>query len=137
MPGGGGYAVSGLYNVVTSRFGQTSNNITLTNDFGGRSQIYNGVLMNFSARLLGATFQGGINTGKTVQDDCAVRTQIPELNNVAAGVSPAVGVGNPNPNSDPGFITKMTGLGSYTVPKVEVLICGTFRSDQGAPLAGT
>ena len=29
----------------------------------------------------------------------------------------------------------MTALGSYTVPKIDVLISGTFRSDQGAPLA--
>ena len=29
----------------------------------------------------------------------------------------------------------MTGLGSYTVPKVDVLVSGTFRSDQGAMLA--
>jgi hypothetical protein len=29
----------------------------------------------------------------------------------------------------------MTALGSYIVPKVDVLFSGTFRSDQGAPLA--
>jgi hypothetical protein len=29
----------------------------------------------------------------------------------------------------------VTGLGSYTVPKIDVLVSGTFRSDQGALLA--
>ena len=29
----------------------------------------------------------------------------------------------------------MTGLGTYTIPKVDVLIAGTFRSDQGVSLA--
>ena len=29
----------------------------------------------------------------------------------------------------------MTGLGSYTVPKADILLSGTFRSDQGALLA--
>ena len=29
----------------------------------------------------------------------------------------------------------MTGLGSYTIPKIDVLVSGTFRSDQGATLA--
>src|SRR5215510_2472059 len=96
------------------------------------------MLLNVSARLgRGLNFQGGVNTGKTVQDNCAVRAQLPELNIVAAGVSPAVGVGNPYCHSDPGFITKVTALGSYTMPKIDVLVSGTFRSDQGGALAAT
>jgi hypothetical protein len=138
LPGGGNYAVSGLYNVVPGKFGQTSNNITLAGDFGEQYQRYNGMLVNVSARLgAGAQIQGGINTGKTVQDNCAVRAQLPELNIVAAGTSPAVGVGNPYCHSDPGFITKVTALGSYTLPKIDVLVSGTYRSDQGAPLSAT
>jgi hypothetical protein len=138
LPGGGNYVVGGLYNVVPTKFGQTSNNITLAGDFGEQYQRYNGMLINVSARLgAGLQFQGGINSGKTVQDNCAVRAQLPELNIVAAGTSPAVGVGNPYCHSDPGFITKLTALGSYTMPKIDVLVSGTFRSDQGAPLAAT
>ena len=84
LPGGGGYPVDGLYNVVQSKFGQTSNNITLAGDFGEQYQRYNGMLVNVSARLgAGVQFQGGINTGKTVQDNCAVRAQLPELTTVA------------------------------------------------------
>ncbi len=138
LPGGGGYGVGGLYNVVQNKFGQTSNNITLASDFGEEYQRYNGMLVNVNARLgTGLQFQGGINAGKTVQDICAVRSQLPELTIAAAGVSPAVGVGNPYCHSDPGFITKLTALGSYTVPKIDVLISGTLRSDQGAPLSAT
>ncbi len=138
LPGGGNYVVSGLYNVVPGKFGQTSNNITLASDFGEQYQRYNGMLVNVSARLgAGAQIQGGINTGKTIQDNCAVRAQLPELNIVAAGTSPAVGVGNPYCHSDPGFITKVTALGSYTLPKIDVLVSGTYRSDQGAPLSAT
>jgi hypothetical protein len=135
LPGGGGYPVDGLYNVVQSKFGQTSNNITLAKDFGEQYQRYNGMLINVSARVgAGLQFQGGINTGKTVQDNCAVRAQLPELTTFA-GVSPAVNVGNPYCHSDPGLVTKLTALGSYTVPKIDVLLSGTLRSDQGAPLA--
>jgi hypothetical protein len=142
LPGGGGYPVDGLYNVVPGKFGQTSNNITLAGDFGDQYQRYNGVLVNVSARLgAGLQFQGGVNTGKTVQDNCAVRAQLPELQTVAPGlttapgVSPNVNVGNPFCHSDPGFVTKLTALGSYTVPKIDVLVSGTIRSDQGAPLS--
>ena len=51
LPGGGGYAVNGLYNVVPEKFGQTSNNITLADDIGDQYQKYNGMLLNVSARL--------------------------------------------------------------------------------------
>ena len=136
LPGGGGYTVNGLYNVVPAKFGQTSNNVTLAENFGEQYQRYNGVLFNISARLgRGVQFQGGINSGKTVQDNCDVRAQLPELSIVAAGTSPAVGPGNPFCHSDPGLVTKATALGSYTVPKIDVLVSGTLRSDQGAALA--
>src|SRR4029450_9901743 len=142
LPGGGNYPVNGLFNVVQDKFGQTSNNITLADHIGDQYQRYNGMLLNVSARLgRGVQFQGGINTGKTVQDNCAVRAQVPELQTqvpgttAAAGVSPNVHPGNPFCHSDPGFITKVTALGSYTVPKIDVSIAGTLRSDQGGVLA--
>ena len=49
-------------------------------------------------------------------------------------MSPLVGPGNPWCHADPGLITKVTALSSYIVPKIDVLVSGTFRSDQGAPL---
>ncbi len=42
---------------------------------------------------------------------------------------------NPWCNTSTGWVTRYTGLGSYTVPKIDVLISGTFRSDKGSPLA--
>ena len=136
LPGGGGYVVDGLYNVTQAGFATPAkNSITLADDIGEQYQRYNGFLVNVSARISsGLQFQAGVNSGKTVQDNCAVRAKVPELT-TGAGTSPAVGVGNPYCHSDPGFITKMTALGAYTVPKIDVLFSGTFRSDQGAPLA--
>jgi len=130
LPNGGGYSVSGLYNVTSAGFARApSNNVTFADNFGGQRQVYNGVLINFSARAAqGLTLQGGINTGRTVQDVCDVRSQLPELTNAITGPT------NPYCRNDPGFITKVTGLASYTIPKVEVLIAATLRSDQGAPL---
>ena len=51
LPDGGGYVVDGLYNVVPAKFGQTSNNITLAENFGEQYQKYNGMLFNISARF--------------------------------------------------------------------------------------
>ncbi|HXD75359.1 MAG TPA: hypothetical protein VN628_16555, partial [Vicinamibacterales bacterium] len=124
LPNGGNYSVGTLYNVVPSKFGQTSNNITDAGNFGKQYQSYNGFLINFSARAAsGLTLTGGINTGRTVTDNCDIRTALPELAPTTAFC-----------HNDPGFITKANAIASYTIPHVDVLIAGTFRSDQGAPL---
>ncbi|HVZ22141.1 MAG TPA: carboxypeptidase regulatory-like domain-containing protein [Vicinamibacterales bacterium] len=136
LPNGGGYTVSGLYDVVPTKFGQTDNNVTFAKNLGGWTQVYNGILLNVSARASrGLTFQAGINSGKTVQNICGVRDQLPELTLGFGGST--LGPTNPYCNIDPGFITKVTGLATYTVPKIDVLVSGTIRSDQGAPLRAT
>jgi len=91
--------------------------------------------------MKGLTFQGGVNTGKTVEDVCAARALLPELGTTplvaAVGGFQALPISPTNPwcHNDPGFITKITGLATYVVPKFDVLLSTTFRSDQGAPLA--
>jgi hypothetical protein len=133
LPGGGNYAVDGLYNVVPALFGRTSNNITLTDK---QYQSFNGLLVSLSARMRnGVTLQGGINSGKQVTDYCALRSELPEISLGLFGaiLSPT----NPYCRVDPGLVTKVSGVGSYTIPKIDVLIAGTFRSDQGAPLRAT
>jgi hypothetical protein len=133
LPNGGGYPVNGLYNIVPGKFGQTSNNILLTDK---QYQSFNGMLVSVSARIRnGLTLQGGVNAGKQVTDYCALHTELPELSLGIAGaiLSPT----NPYCRVDPGLVTKVSGVASYTLPKVGVLLAGTFRSDQGAPLRAT
>jgi hypothetical protein len=137
LPNGGGYTVSGLYSITPEAITRAPNNfITSADNYGGQKQMYNGLLVNVSARPRnGLTVQGGMNLGKTVLDMCAVRDQQPEATGVGgSGITPAVGLTNPNCLSDPGFVTRVTGLASYTVPTVDVLVSTTFRSDQGASL---
>jgi Carboxypeptidase regulatory-like domain len=124
LPDGGGYVVSGLYNVKEAKTGQTDSFTTWARNFGDQTSMYNGVLINVTARTKSLTLQGGVNSGKTVVDSCAMRSELPET-----------AATNPYCLDDPGFITRVTGLAAYTVPKVDVLLSGTFRSDQGAPLA--
>jgi len=127
LPNGGGYPVSGLYDVNLA-FGGQSNTLSTFNDLLTSNplqyQRYNGVTLDVSARpRQGLLFQGGINTGKTVTDTCAVRTLLPEI-------SPL----NPYCHNEPGFITRWSGLLSYTIPRVDVSVSGTIRSDQGGVL---
>src|SRR5204862_7579750 len=113
-----------------------------------QSHQSDGLLMYVSARpRSGLFFQGGVKTGKPVSDDCEIRAQLPELNAVATGfggfgtavVGPAtvatINSTIPWCHVDTGFVTRVTGLGSWTVPKVKVQLAGTFRSDQGGALA--
>jgi len=124
LPNGGGYTISGLYNVSPTKSGQTNSYTTLADSYGSQTSMYNGILMNVSARgRNGLTVQGGINVGKTVTDNCEVQAVLPEI----APLDPFC-------HNDPGFITRVSGLAAYTLPKLDVLVSGTFRSDQGAPL---
>jgi Carboxypeptidase regulatory-like domain len=135
LPNGGNYAVDGLYNVVQSKFGQTSNSIGLTTL---QTQSFNGLLASVTARVRnGLTLQGGINTGSQVTDYCGLRAELPEFTFPSAPgplqgsvLSPT----NPYCRVAPGLVTKLSGVGSYTIPKIDVQIAGTIRSDQGAPL---
>jgi hypothetical protein len=136
LPGGGGYTVDGLYNVTPAGFLRAAaNNVTFAENFGEQTQVYHGVLVNVTARATnGLTLTAGVNSGKTTIDICGVRAALPEITVVLNGT---IGPTNPFCHIDPGFITKVTGLASYTIPKIDVLVAGTIRSDQGAPLRAT
>jgi hypothetical protein len=136
LPGGGGYTVDGLFNVTPAGFLRAAaNNVTFAENFGKQTQVYHGVLVNVTARAAnGLTLTAGVNSGKTTVDICEVRAVLPEITAVLNGT---IGPTNPFCHIDPGFITKVTGLASYTIPKIDVLIAGTIRSDQGAPLRAT
>jgi hypothetical protein len=75
-----------------------------------------------------------------VRDLCGIRDVNPELTFVTP--ANASGPGNvyaspvfPYCHTSTGYTTRVTGLAAYTVPKIDVLVSGTFRSEQGAPLA--
>ena len=132
LPGGGGGVLQGLYNVTPTAAVRLNDNFqTLSNDYGEYTQVANSVYLNLTARpRSGLVLQGGFNTGNTGTDYCGVRSVIPELT-VLGGASPT----NPWCDTATGWITRATGLGTYTIPKVDVLVAGTFRSDQGISLA--
>jgi hypothetical protein len=154
-----GQVIPGFYNVnPTLQNGLTNtaanNFATAAGNFGEAYARYNGVTVNLTSRMRnGLNLQAGFNTGKTVGDDCAIAAKIPELTlaSPSAGlpgtggggipaVSPAGGAVVALPanrwcHSDTGFVTRVTGLTAYTIPKVDVLVSGTVRSDQGNSLS--
>jgi hypothetical protein len=141
LPGGGGGTITGIFDPVPAVANLTSNYVTLAKNYGDYSQVYNGVLINGTARTRnGLTLQGGFNAGKTDTDLCDVRSLVPELAvNVPIGPTAAANSNNINAVNpycavSTGWATRFTGLATYTIPKADVSVATTFRSDQGVQL---
>ena len=139
LPNGGGYAVSGLYNLNPNKVGQVNNLFTLASNYGNMTETWNGVDVTLNARVgTGASVQGGFSTGRTAENFCNVRANDPELTittvGVAGGGASAFSISPTQPFCDivGSFITQVKFLGTYLVPKVGVQIAATYRSLPGA-----
>jgi hypothetical protein len=120
LPSGGGYVITDLYDLNPSKFGLPADNYqTFASNYGTQIDHWNGFDITASARLQsGVLIQGGLSTGHRTTDTCEV---------VAA-------LDNPSQRfchvQEP-FLTQVKLLGSYTVPRVDVLVSGTFQSLPG------
>jgi hypothetical protein len=121
LPSGGGYVVDGLYNLNVNKVGQVDNLVTFADNFGAQIEHWNGVDVTVNARLPRTIVQGGISTGRTSTDNCAVLAQAPEINPV----------GLPFCHVDTAFLTQVKLLGTYRIPKVDVQVAATFQSLAG------
>jgi len=138
LPGGGGGVLGGLYNVTPTAAARLSDNFqTRSDSYGDRTQVANSFNMNVTARpRFGLTLQGGFNIGKTDSDYCDVRRAVPEWTVIVIpGTPPQQSPVNPWCDTSTGWVKRATGLWSYVVPKVDIQVAGTMRSDQGGDLA--
>ena len=117
LPDGGGYPIT-LYTVTAAANALAAQNyITFETDFGPkRINYWHGVDATLNARLRNGLFlQVGTSTGREVEDNCAT----------------VVKIDSPDPRNcrqvDP-FQTTVRGLASYTIPKIDVSLSGTIRS---------
>jgi hypothetical protein len=126
LPGGGGGVLDDLYNVTPAAAARLNDNYqTLASNIGDWTQAADSFNLNVTARMRnGLVMQGGFNTGKNDNNSCDVRAVIPES-------APT----NPWCDTSSGWVTRVTALGSYVIPKVDVQVSGTLRSDQGGQLA--
>jgi len=123
LPGGGGYPIT-LYAVTAAANAiPATNYITFETDFGPkRINYWHGVDLTLNARLRSGLFlQVGSSTGREVEDFCAT----------------VVKIDSPDPRNcrsvDP-FQTTLRGLGSYMIPKIDVSVSGTVRSQPATEL---
>jgi hypothetical protein len=132
LPGGGGGVLTGLYNVTPTAATRLNDNFqTLSEGYGNQTQLANSINMNVTARPgLGLVVQGGFNTAKTDSDYCEVRRAVPEWSVIFAQ-SPV----NPWCDTSTGWVSRFTAVGSYVIPRIDVQVASTMRSDQGGDLA--
>jgi hypothetical protein len=144
LPGGGGYVVSGLYDVVPEKAGQVNNFVARSEKYGRWYQDFNGLDLTIHARTSGGlTFAGGASSGQTVADNCDVRARLPELATTTTGTSPfGAGLGtstvsqvSPYCHVAFGVLTQFRGLSSYVIPKADVQLSATVQSKPGQMLA--
>ena len=130
LPNGGGYTLSGFYDVNQSKFGQVRNLNALSDDYGSQFENWNGVDVTVNSRLSnGLTVQGGLSTGKTMEDNCEIVAKLPEMNNLGAnGTLPASWRAAQYCRRESPFLTQFKLYGVYIIPKVDVQISGSFRT---------
>ena len=134
LPGGGGYTISGLYDLNPNKFGQTSQLTTLASNYGDIVRHWQGIDATTSIRAMrGLTFQGGLSTGSIYQDNCAISAALPEW--VQTGGTGAFEPVGPTTayycKFTAPWIAQFKGLGSYAVPKVDVQVALAFQSNPG------
>ncbi|MEP7306287.1 MAG: TonB-dependent receptor [Acidobacteriota bacterium] len=134
LPNGGGYPIT-TYTVTPAANAVASKTyFTAESDYGPeRTSLWHGVDVSVNARLRGGlTTSIGTSTGRSIVDTCATATKF----NQVSGAGVATG---PDPrgchNEDP-FQTTVRGLASYVIPKVDVLISATVRSQPVITLGG-
>jgi len=143
LPGGGGGVVSGIYNLNLNKVGQVQDLALLDSKIGVEpTENWQGVDVGVNARVRnGLTLQAGTSTGRTLQDNCALRSALPEtypwstitVTQSLRGDSVA-GLTRPYCRIVEPFMTSFRGLASYIVPKADVQVSATWRSDPGTEI---
>ncbi|HVZ24168.1 MAG TPA: carboxypeptidase regulatory-like domain-containing protein [Vicinamibacterales bacterium] len=143
LPGGGGYNLT-FQDINPGAYTRTPDNfLTFSDNVGGAYNKFNGVDFSVNARLSALTLQGGTSSGNDIEDSCGVVSQHPEYyifgpwGGTGGFLDTFLGGLGQWPQQfchrESGWQTNVKGLATYTVPRVDVLISGTFRS---LPFAG-
>jgi len=139
LPGGGGQVISGLYDVIPAKATSLDELAQHSDNFAKQVENWQGVDVDVSARLRnGITVRGGTSTGRKLVDACALKAALPEQGANANGSNTGLAgdsLVDPYCRIVAPFQTKFSGLVSYTIPKVDVQISGTWRINPGASLA--
>jgi hypothetical protein len=143
LPGGGGYVIPDLYDLKPAKVGQVDNYFTFASEYGEQYENWQGIDVGITTRFgAGMVLQGGVSSGRTVTDNCAVLAVSPEIESRTEPPS-ALGDVLTTPTEGPychknsGYLTSVKGLGSYVVPRVDIQVSATFQSYLAPAAAGS
>ena len=131
-----GKQICGFYDVTPQKFGQISNLVQPAANFGKQYDRYDGVDIALNARYgRGGLLTGGVSTGKTVSDNCAVVRGNPQIGLLTAGATASL--------TSEEFChvvlpwsaqTQVKLAGSYPLPWWGLQVSGTYQNLPGIPI---
>jgi hypothetical protein len=123
LPNGGGYVVSGLYDIKPAKFGLPADNFfTLAEKYGKQTELWTGVDVTVNARPQPGVFlQGGTTTQRQSTNDCEVKANLDDPSQLFCDVKGT-------------FLTQVKFLGSYTIPRIDVQVSSTFQNLPGTEI---
>ncbi|MEP7309824.1 MAG: carboxypeptidase regulatory-like domain-containing protein [Acidobacteriota bacterium] len=123
-----GRVIGDLWNVSPQKFGQINNQTILEDNIPGidRKNWWNGVDLNVNARFKsGLTLRGGAVLSTAGDDWCTY------VENGYYGTGIPEGPSRRNCRTVTPVLSEYKGLGTYTIPRIDVQVAGTLTSRNG------
>jgi hypothetical protein len=121
LPDGGGYTISGLYDLKPTSLGRVPVIVRRSADqfAGGPQQTWQGFDFTSNTRLGGLLLRGGLSAGGQTSDNCAHRAALPEISGRGEWCS-----------SNELWKPRASVIGAYTFP-YGIQVSGTMTSSPG------
>jgi hypothetical protein len=136
LPNGGSYPLTGFDITAAGSARPTDYFVTLAKNYGSQTEKFDAINFSLNARLQnGLTFQAGVGPGRLVTNDCEVVAALPEMLQATAGNPTRSFTAASRPlercEQNNGWRTGVSGLATYTIPKIDVLVSGTYQNQPG------
>jgi hypothetical protein len=116
-----GKVVSGYFDLNPNKVGQVDEWVTKASNYGGQDEVWNGYDLDVVARLQnGFIAQGGLSSGRTSTNSCAIRERLPET----APTNPFCDTSEP-------WLTQVKGFAGYLIPRIDVQVSAALQSTPG------